>query len=118
MGRRAALAVLPFLTLPCAQAPAPAADRSMPAAIAAGTARDRAAAPRARCEAAGPLALSCVEQLDADHFTAVDIRAERLPAGAAGGDAAADRPTIGPGGGGRYRRTTADGAFAVTAVVT
>lgn len=65
------------------------------------------------------LAFSCVEQLDKDHFSAVDVVAKpiephkREPRRR---QVQATDPILGPGGGGgRYSVTTADGAYAIHA---
>jgi hypothetical protein len=65
------------------------------------------------------LAFSCIEQLDKDHFTSVDVVAEPIaPDKRRPGrrSVQAGDPIFGPGGGGgRYSMTTADGAYAIHA---
>ena len=97
----------------CAQTP-PAP--SMRAALDRGVAAATAQGPAVQCtREPEKLSFSCVEQIDPDHFTAVEVVAQPIVPGTPPPRAASD-PVIGPGGGGgRYSVTTAGGTFAIHA---
>ena len=113
------IAPLPFLltVAACAQ---PSQVPSIHAALDRGAAVAAEHGRSVRCtRERTKLAFSCVEQLDKDHFTAVDVVAEPIaPNEREPGHrpVQARDPILGPGGGGgRYSMTTADGAYAIHA---
>ncbi|MFV0625709.1 hypothetical protein ACBY01_17140 [Sphingomonas sp. ac-8] len=106
-----------LISAACAQAP-PAS--SIRAALDHGMATAEAASSVRCTREPEKLVFSCIEQIDQDHFTAVDVVAEPIaPDQRKPGRQSihASEPIVGPGGGGgRYSLTTADGAYAIQAI--